>query len=126
MPDPSSVLEWLHETYTNQWKGTVDISTVLVEGHAHQNPHWISTITASGAVVQSKVDGKDHTLDPITATAHARTKKAAEEAAAEQIYRQLVQEGWWDPDRLVKSKKAAGVVSWRPRARKRSGDVRVC
>jgi len=111
MPDPSSFLQWLHESYSNLWQGTVEISTAPAEDHTRKNPHWISTITASGAVVQSKVDGKDHTLAAITATADARTKEAAEEAAAEQMYRQLVQEGWWDPDGPVKHKKTAGVVS---------------
>lgn len=111
MPDPSSFLQWLHQIYNNQWKGTVDITTVPAEDHAPKNSHWISTITASGAVVKSKADGKNHTLEPITATGDARAKKAAEHAAAEKIYRQLVQEGWWDPEGPAKPKKAAGVVS---------------
>lgn len=60
MPNPVSFLHWLHQTYTNAWKGVVDITTVPAEDHAPKNSHWLSTITASGAVV--KKDGKNHTL----------------------------------------------------------------
>lgn len=60
MPDPTSFLQWLHQTYTNAWKGVVDITIVPAEDHAPNNSHWLSTITASGAVV--KKDGKNHTL----------------------------------------------------------------
>lgn len=60
MPDPTSFLQWLHQTYTNGWKGVVDITTVPAEDHATRNAHWMSTITAHGAVV--KKDGKNHSL----------------------------------------------------------------
>jgi hypothetical protein len=48
---------------------------------------------------------------PVFATQDARSKKGAESAAAESIYRQLVAEGWWDPAAPPKPKKPAGVVS---------------
>jgi hypothetical protein len=60
MPDPTSFLQWLHQTYTNAWKGVVDITTVPAEDHAPKNSHWLSNITAHGAVVRR--DGKNHSL----------------------------------------------------------------
>jgi hypothetical protein len=59
--------------------------------------------------------GRAHMLlclvQPITTTGDARSKKGAEHAAAEAIYRQLVAEGWWDPEAAPKPKKTGGVVS---------------
>jgi hypothetical protein len=76
MPDPTSFLQWLHQTYTNAWKGTVDITTVPAEDHAPKNSHWLSTITASGAVV--KKDGKNHTLQVRTQVSRQSSRAVQE------------------------------------------------
>jgi hypothetical protein len=65
--DPPSFLQWLHQTYNNQWKGAVTISTEAAPDHGPGNSHWVSSITAAGAVV--KKDGKNHTLQVRGATA---------------------------------------------------------
>jgi hypothetical protein len=58
--DPPSFLQWLHQSYSSQWKGAVTISTEAAPDHGPGNSHWVSSITAAGAVV--KKDGKNHTL----------------------------------------------------------------
>ncbi|KAF8057101.1 Ppid [Scenedesmus sp. PABB004] len=92
----SSFLQWLHQTYSGQWRGSLDIDTQPGEGHAPKTPRWVASITASGGVVRGP-DGCSVSLPPYSATAEGRTKKAAEQAAARDVHDQLVAGGWHDP-----------------------------
>lgn len=104
-PKPQlSPLQWLRQTYEQQWKGTVAINTIAADDHAPKNPHWLCCITATGAVVQDKT-GRNVTLEPIVVDTEARSKKEAEQSAAEQIYTMMVDQGWYDPSKQKVSQK---------------------
>lgn len=104
-------LQWLRQTYQQQWKGSIDIRTVEAEDHAPRNPHWCCFMTVSGAVVKDH-EGRNVTLDPIEVDTEGRTKKEAEQAAADKIKAMLIDQGWYDPSKTGVSKKGRVVRSY--------------
>lgn len=69
MPPPASYSQWVHQTYVQRWKGTVDVSTVPGEDHAPKRPHWIATLSARGAAGDAARGARG--------AAHARTRALA-------------------------------------------------
>jgi hypothetical protein len=112
---PTNFVHWLHQTYTMRWKGSMDISTVPGPEHAHKNPQWCCTLIASGAVVRDR-EGKHVSLEPLQGQGQGKSKKAAEQQAARQVYDALVAAGWYDPEGPPPAKKSGGVVRGRTAA----------
>lgn len=112
MPPPESFLQWCHQTYESQWKGRLAVSTVPDGRSEDDKAMWAATIAASCAVVQD-ASGQHVTLPPLSGTGRARSKKAAQQAAAADLYKQLVAGGWHDPDKPAPPRKTGGVVSAR-------------
>ena len=95
---PPLRLAWLQQTYVTRWKGSLDVFTEPAEGSSIENPLWRATITAAGGVVPHHSTGLPTTLEPVVGVGQGRSKKAAEHAAAADIYDQLVALGWYDPN----------------------------